>query len=568
MDRVDRAVQRALELIASGNPGSEQIESKHVDLKEEPGLRRGSETLPSGQHNESAAKYLAAEAACMANTDFGGALILGVQDDGTPVGTQLDIEWLRLRIHELTQRQLTVNIREVIIPDARILVIKCPEAVGPISVKNRITWRVADSCVEVDAASWRARRYTRVDWSAQSSGLPVSAARDVAIGRARDYLRESLDPMARELAMLPTSDLLQRINVTTADGELTNAGAIAFVGRISAPALDYLRRDSPGAASRVRVRLENRGLIEELYEVERAAAAANSTTHLLNGLSIAQALDIPELAIREVLVNSCVHRDWNNPEASTIEHISTNLTVTSPGGFPEGVTSDNILTHPSTSRNRSLVDLFARLRIAERQGIGIDMITREMLRLGHSRPEIEEVHQLYVRASLIGGPPRQDWILWLNHVTPPEIPGDVFALLLLDHLFHQWWVDAASAAKVLQVSPAQAERALAQLAHARWRQQPVIDLIGTPLGSTPAYRLNPASRAAVRSHPARQRAEIALDWVRQRGRISTTELANILAAKPSNMRSILQRLLDEGLILPARANRRGAGFFYLPTHAP
>ncbi len=557
-----------MELLETGAQDGTRRESKHVDLKQEPGRYRNGELLPGHPKNEAAALDLASEAACMANTDHGGALIIGVSDDGTPIGTQLDLEWLRLRIYELTQRQLTVSIREVTLHDVRILILKSPEAVEPIAVKHKMTWRVDDRCVEVDPSTWRTRRYARVDWSAQTSGLPISAVRDVAVGRARDYLREAGGVMADELAELPTADLLQRLNVTTPDGELTQAGAIAFVGRIDAPALDYIRRDYPGGGSRERIRLVNRGLIEELFEAERATSAFNPTTQIRHSLTVGHIRELPEPAVREVIVNACAHRDWNNPEASVIEHIGSTLTVTSPGGFPEGVTSANVLTHPSTSRNRSLVDLLARLRIAERQGIGIDLITTELLRLGHVRPEIEEL-PLAVQVTLVGGPPKQEWIRWLNQIQPRKLNHNVNALLLLDHLRRYWWVDAEAAAPVLQTNAVRAQRAISELAAATWTEKPVLELIsGTPPGSQPAYRLNPAARSLIGGAKTTDRAEIGLHWARARGRISSTELASILGARPTNMRSVLEKLVTEGLITPGREGHRGAGFFYRPTEKP
>lgn len=58
-------------------------ESKHVDLKEEAGRRDTTGRVgPGSARNQAAAQHLAAEAACMANTPGGGALIVGVTDDG------------------------------------------------------------------------------------------------------------------------------------------------------------------------------------------------------------------------------------------------------------------------------------------------------------------------------------------------------------------------------------------------------------------------------------------------------------------------------------------------------
>jgi ATP-dependent DNA helicase RecG len=349
---VDQEVQRVLAVLRHGALDADALESKHVDLKEEAGRRRGPTVGPSIPHNEAAARALAAESACMANTDQGGALIVGAAHDGTLIGTELDVEWLRRRIYEFTQQRLTVVVTETAIGGARLLVLRSPEAVEPVRVNNRISWRVGDACVEIDASTWHDRRMRRVgyDWSAQATGLGPDAVRVAAVERARDFLRDSGESRSVELALLPTADLLSRLNVVTADGRMTNAGAIVFVGRPQDPALDYIRRDVAGGDSTNRVRLVGRGLIEELYEVEQAIRAANPTRHLPDGLVVGQTRRLPDLAVRESIVNGCVHRDWAQPDPTVVEHVGAALVVTSPGGFVGGVTPQNIITHPSQTR--------------------------------------------------------------------------------------------------------------------------------------------------------------------------------------------------------------------------
>jgi ATP-dependent DNA helicase RecG len=76
-------------------------------VKEEPGRRgAGGKIVPGGDRNDPAARYLAGEMSCMANSPGGGAIILGVADDGTRIGTDLDGEWLRHRIWQLTDGKL------------------------------------------------------------------------------------------------------------------------------------------------------------------------------------------------------------------------------------------------------------------------------------------------------------------------------------------------------------------------------------------------------------------------------------------------------------------------------
>ena len=46
----------------------------------------------------------------MANTPGGGAVIVGVSNDGQLIGTDLEAEWLRHRMWELSGKALTVDI--------------------------------------------------------------------------------------------------------------------------------------------------------------------------------------------------------------------------------------------------------------------------------------------------------------------------------------------------------------------------------------------------------------------------------------------------------------------------
>ena len=109
---VDALVKQALHRLSQGEP-PEGIEMERVDFKEERGRRgAGGAVSPGETTNERAADHLAAEMACMANTPGGGAVIVGVADDGDRIGTRLDADWLRHRIWELTSHQLTITVRE------------------------------------------------------------------------------------------------------------------------------------------------------------------------------------------------------------------------------------------------------------------------------------------------------------------------------------------------------------------------------------------------------------------------------------------------------------------------
>ena len=104
-----------------------------------------------------------------------------------------------------------------------------------------------------------------------------------------------------------------------------------------------------------------------------------------------------------------------------VEQVGDEERVTSPGGFVGGVNSDNIITHPSVPRYRSLADAVDSLRLTERGGIGVDRMVRDMLALGHRPPIIQEVEGPYVRVILLGGDPDPELITLLGDVKPVEL---------------------------------------------------------------------------------------------------------------------------------------------------
>ena len=400
----------------------------------------------------------------------------------------------------------------------------------------------------------------------------------VACEVARAYLRSDARPSRHEdgdLADVSDAELLRRLNLV-ADGErLTNAGSLLFVAT-PWPGVDYIRRDVPGGDSTMRIEAEG-PLLVQVQEVERAAGYANPTTHLARGFVHAQVHAIAPRALREAIVNGVTHRDWLIHLPTTVEHVGDTLVVTSPGGFVGGVTPGNIITHVAVPRYKSLALALARLGLAEREGV--DRMVGDMLRAGRPAPVFSEVEGPFVRVALLGGPPDQAIVDLVADLTPPRA-GTVEALLLLDHLARCGWVDAQTATPVLQRPPEEAEQAIAQLAEAALTgldadqaasdPSPVIVKVkGVPAAQIAAYRLSDDTRRRLAhrvEHLATPegRLSVILDWSQGRGRVSSTEAADLTGLSRTSTAKLLTRLADEGQLEDGRPNRTGRGFFYTP----
>lgn len=100
--------------------------------------------------------------------------------------------------------------------------------------------------------------------------------------------------------------------------------------------------------------------------------------------------DVPyfnEEVIRESINNAITHRDYTRHGETVIKQYPQKLIVTNVGGFPHGVTIDNLLTVPSTPRNRLLADVLSKTGIVERSGQGIDKIFYRTLSEGKEAPD-------------------------------------------------------------------------------------------------------------------------------------------------------------------------------------
>jgi ATP-dependent DNA helicase RecG len=112
---------------------------------------------------------------------------------------------------------------------------------------------------------------------------------------------------------------------------------------------------------------------------------------------------VPREAVREVVANALVHRDYTRLGPVQVQLTDESLTVSNPGGFPEGITLGNFLRE-SRPRSPLLADAFARAGLVERTGRGINRMFESTLRIGRDAPDLSRSSDL----TLTGLVPRCD----------------------------------------------------------------------------------------------------------------------------------------------------------------
>ncbi len=98
--------------------------------------------------------------------------------------------------------------------------------------------------------------------------------------------------------------------------------------------------------------------------------------------------DYPEEAVREILINALVHRDYAINGSILLEMYPDRLSVSSIGGLNKGLGLDDVMMGLSSRRNEKLAAVMYRLKLMESYGTGIPRIM-DAYKGQPSKPRIE-----------------------------------------------------------------------------------------------------------------------------------------------------------------------------------
>lgn len=558
-------LEDTLRLIGSNGPAA-SFESQLLDFKS------------TGRDARHTLELLADAAVCFANAQ-GGTIVLGVDDKATTrsdalvgVDTALTLDRIRKGIFDRTRPNLTVSAREHIEDGVRLVVITVIEGIELYAnAKGTATRRLGSECLPFPPEQQIEVRRARgqLDWSAEEADAELKELSQVEFERVRRLLATS---GRGELAGLSDRKLLEGMRLLSARGAVTNAGVLLFGGEelirrvVPAHGYSYQYRPSPGREATFSAR--GNQSIPAAVETLLGLVDARAETRPLNlpgGVQLSLT-DYPSSAVREVVVNALVHREFPGTGTVDIEHTPERLTVQSPGSLVAGVTPENILTHPSTPRHRLLGEAVALLRLAERTGQGIDRVYREMLQVGKEPPRIED-DGFSVRAMLAGGIGNDAFVRFVRDL-PESSSGDVDILITLALLRSTPTIDASRVSLAIQRSPAEAQEVLARMSDPEaGLLEPTRRTLRKPF---PSYRLrNEPLAALARAVTYRRRTidqidEKVIEHVEEYGFVTNRTLQRLFDRDLYAARNMLNDLRERGLLEKMGTARGGPGVKYGP----
>ena len=362
-------------------------------------------------------------------------------------------------------------------------------------------------------------------------------------------------------------EMLRALRVLRSDlpeGEQLNLGAVLLFGREatlaeSVPTAECLFQETRRGtlATNETIRAPLLKTAERLYDL---LDVRNSEEEVMMGLQRVAVPRIPEQTLREPIANALVHRDYSELGPIRVHLSDETLRVSSPGGFPPGITLATILDD-SRPRSVLLADAFKRAGFVDRAGRGVEQMYLAMLRVGRGAPDYDASNDDAVVVTVATSGADLDIVRFV--LAYEERTGDVLTMQQL-RVVHE--VKSMGPETLVELRDALRQpESVVRAQVTRLIELGVLEARGA--GRHRRHHLSAAfhrlaeSSAYVRLQDTDpiQQDQMVLSYVESFGTITRAKAAELCRLSPQQARGVLKRLVEQGQ-LELRGERRAAHY--------
>ena len=324
------------------------------------------------EFKETIDKSLVREVCAFANAS-GGKIFIGVSDDGRIKGVDFDNN-TRSRLQDsINNIEPAINV--TIDYQQSVIVLTIPESkTKPHACGDGFFLRIGPN-------SQKLSRNQIIEFF-QQEGLVhfdelinplVKFDKHFSLAKYNNFIE--LAKISPKLAPL---EILQNLRCVNDHQQLTNAGALFFCESI-----EFLILQAKIACVLFQG-TENITILDRKdYNADLISDIEDSIIFLRKHLNVAykiehiqreEILEIPEVALREAVINAVCHRNYFEKGANIVIAIfADRVEISNPGGLPSGLSKESF-GHKSVTRNPLIADLLHRIGYIEKIGTGIKRI--------------------------------------------------------------------------------------------------------------------------------------------------------------------------------------------------
>lgn len=330
----------------------------------------------------------------------GGTVYFGVEDDGEVTGCSgnYDLQNMLEAIYDKTRPPLFVECEEILYQGKKIIT---------LSVKSDGTkYSTADG------------RFLKRLGKNSKPFYPEEMSHFYTVSQNPDFSSQIIaDSTADDINMVEVYNLKQKLKIRDAQSTLPELEDMAFLKdlglvkedkgemKLTIAGLLFVGKDTsierilPQAEviylhygkknlEEYNVRIDmKQPIITVLDRLTEKIQNDNKLQNVQIGLFRLEVADFSERVFQEALLNALSHRDYQAMGAVYVKHYPDRVVIENPGGFLDGITEKNIITHPSAPRNKLIAETLQRLKYVQRTGQGVDIIYRDMVSMGKAYPK-------------------------------------------------------------------------------------------------------------------------------------------------------------------------------------
>lgn len=489
----------------------------------------------------------------------GGTLYFGVEDNGEVTGCDgnYDLQNIIESIYEKTRPSIFVDPEEIEYNGKKVIALTvASDGITHATTDGRCLKRLGKNSKPFypDEMS---NRYSEIQ-SSDFSGRILSDSTEDDINKLEVYkLKEKLKARNPESTLADMDDIafLRDLALVKSDSgniKLTVAGLL-FVGKEQAinrllPQAEviYLHY-SESNLEEYDARLDMKAPI--ISVIDRLSEKIQDSNRIVNvqvGLFRLEIADFPEKVFQEALLNALSHRDYQSQGAVYVKHYPNKIVIENPGAFLDGITEENIITHPSVPRNKLIAETLQHLKYVQRTGQGVDIIFREMLSSGKPFPEYRSYNDA-VSLTIYSAVDDVDFVKFIaNEENELGRTFSLSELMVLRYLKDNSKITVPETESLIQEARDQAQNACNNL-----KRYGLIELSGNEYMLTAKIydelknSVDYTKDKAIQYIKAR---EMILEYIRDRGFINNELVRELCGFSQKQARIILQRMRKENLI--------------------
>ncbi len=313
-----------------------------------------------------------------------GYLIIGVDDNGQAVGANISDQLLQklgaLRADGNIQPLPVISVAKLSLNGGDIAVVEVqPSDLPPVRYKGQVWIRVGPRRAIASEQDERILTERRISNARSFDASPLAGAtiEDLSLSQFSSYRQAVVDAGVIEANHRAVEEQLASLRFFDNQHHVPTVAGILLFGKnprffLAGAYVQYLKLPGDKLTDLPENQAEISGdLLNMLRELDtRLKAGIHQTLEIVGLLREKMAADYPEVAVRELLLNAIIHRDYQSNTPVKFYWFTDRIEIYSPGGLYGEVTPETLDTR-SSYRNPVLAEAMKALGYVNRYGYGI-----------------------------------------------------------------------------------------------------------------------------------------------------------------------------------------------------